>query len=48
MTNFINYIQVLANGEEAKPAPTDVDMEQTDHLMATATAKPKYVPWIEK
>jgi len=32
----------------AKPAPTDVDMEQTDHLMATATAKPKYVPWIEK
>ena len=32
-----------------KPATTaaDVDMAE-DHLMAAATAKPKYVPWIEK
>ena len=33
-----------------KPTATpaaDVDMAE-DHLMAQATAKPKYVPWIEK
>jgi hypothetical protein len=37
--------------KKAKPTPAanaDIDMETTDHLMATAQAKPKYIPWIEK
>ena len=34
--------------QKAKPAQTaDVEME-ADDLMAKATAKPKYTPWIEK
>lgn len=40
--------------KKAKPATTaqasnaDVEMSTGNQLMATATAKPKYVPWIEK
>lgn len=35
--------------KKAKPATAaDVEMHEAGNLMASATQKPKYVPWIEK
>ncbi len=37
--------------KKVKPATNvsaDVEMSSSNNLMAAATSKPKYVPWIEK
>jgi hypothetical protein len=43
MENFFKRTTKPANSNNA-----DVEMKDAGHLMAAATEKPKYVPWIEK